>query len=98
MTLAAGSVQGPLGQSGQVLAGGRPGYIAKPSRLLILRKLPNGEQLPIEVDLCRAVHDPRERINVQHGDLLILKFRAHQAVFNGLINWINPSLIINTSN
>jgi protein involved in polysaccharide export with SLBB domain len=93
VALANGSVQGPLGQGGQMLATGSPGYIIKPTKLIVLRKLPGGEQLPIEVDLCRAAKDPRERVYIQHGDMLLLKFRPHEAVLNGTLNFFTPSIL-----
>ncbi len=43
-----------------------------PSSLTVIRQTPNGGQIPISVDLNRALVDPRERILVQPGDVLIL--------------------------
>jgi protein involved in polysaccharide export with SLBB domain len=50
-----------------------------PSLLVVLRQMPNGSQLPILVDLNRAVTDPRERILVQAGDVLILQEEPGEA-------------------
>ena len=44
-----------------------------PSLVVVLRKTAGGGQIPIKVDLNRALCDPRERILVQPGDLLILQ-------------------------
>lgn len=44
-----------------------------PSNLTVLRKTPDGGQVPIQVDLNMALRDPRERILVQPGDVLILQ-------------------------
>jgi len=44
-----------------------------PSLLSVVRRTPNGGQLTIRVDLNRALTDPRERILVQPGDVLILQ-------------------------
>jgi protein involved in polysaccharide export with SLBB domain len=44
-----------------------------PALLVVVRRLPDGGQLPIRVDLNQALRDPRERIAVQPGDLLILQ-------------------------
>ncbi len=44
-----------------------------PSQLVVLRKTPGGGQVPIRVDLRRALHDPHERILVQGGDVLLLQ-------------------------
>jgi hypothetical protein len=44
-----------------------------PSLLIVVRRLPDGRQIPIRVDLNRALQDARERILVQPGDVLILQ-------------------------
>jgi hypothetical protein len=46
----------------------------------ILRRLPNGQQLPIRVDLNEAFRDQRENILVQPGDLLVLQERPGEAL------------------
>ncbi len=59
-----------------------PAGIGQPSAslLVVLRRTPNGDQVPIRVDLNRAARDPRERIVVQPGDLLILQERPGEAL------------------
>jgi protein involved in polysaccharide export with SLBB domain len=44
-----------------------------PSQLSVLRRAPGNRQIIIHVDLNRAIRDPRERILVQPGDVLILQ-------------------------
>jgi len=44
-----------------------------PTLLIVLRQTPGGGQVPIKVDLSRALRDPRERILVQPRDVLILQ-------------------------
>jgi len=51
-----------------------------PSEAVILRKLPNGTQVPILVDLYRARTHASERINIQPGDYIIVQFTKMQAV------------------
>jgi hypothetical protein len=51
-----------------------------PSLLVVLRQMPNGAQLPILVDINRAILDPRERILVQAGDVLILQEEPGEAL------------------
>jgi protein involved in polysaccharide export with SLBB domain len=50
-----------------------------PSRLTVVRRTPTGGQVPIQVDLNRALRDPRERLLVQAGDVLILQFSPSEA-------------------
>lgn len=98
LALANGSVGGPLGLSGQVLASGTPGHMVRPTRVIILRELPDGRQLPIRVDLARAMVDQKERVLIQPNDVVMLQFKPHQAVFNGVLNTLNLSILFNPSN
>ncbi len=98
VALANGSVGGPLGQSGQALAAGRPGYVVRPTRVIILREMPDGRQLPIRVDLARAMTDQKERILIQPNDVVMLQFKPGQAVFNSVLNTLNFSVFLDPSN
>lgn len=95
VALANGSVGGPLGQSGQALSSGTPGHMVRPTRVIILREMPDGRQLPIRVDLARAMVDQKERILIQPNDVLMLQFKPHQAMVNGLLNTFNISVLLN---
>lgn len=50
------------------------------SDVVILRQLPDGNQIPIKVDLNRAMRDPSQRIRIQPGDYIILQYKPHEAV------------------
>ncbi|MEZ6127486.1 MAG: polysaccharide biosynthesis/export family protein [Planctomycetaceae bacterium] len=89
IALATGSTGGPLGQSGQALAGGSPGHMVRPTRVIILRRMPDGRELPIRVDLGRAMEDERERILIQKDDVVMLHFKPYQAVANGALNLVS---------
>jgi protein involved in polysaccharide export with SLBB domain len=79
-------VRGPLVNStfgantlnGQVF----PAGVGQPSAslLVVLRKTAEGGQVSIRVDLNLALHDPRERILVHAGDVLILQERPTEAL------------------
>lgn len=94
IALANGSVGGPLGQSGAALASGSPGYVIKPTRVIILRELPDGRQIPIRVDLARAMTDPKERILIQPNDVVMMQMKPSQAIFNGVLNAFNFNLLL----
>jgi protein involved in polysaccharide export with SLBB domain len=51
-----------------------------PAMLVVLRKTPGGGQVPIVVDLDRAMRHAEERILVQAGDVLLLQERPDQAL------------------
>lgn len=49
------------------------------SQAVILRKMPNGSQVPIKVDLYRALRHPDERVLMQPGDYLMLQYTPWEA-------------------
>ncbi len=51
------------------------------SNVIILRKLPNGKQVPIKVDLYKAIRNPRERIMIQPGDYIVLQYTKWEATW-----------------
>lgn len=51
-----------------------------PSLLTVLRQAGPGRQIPIRVDLNLALTDPRERIRVLPGDILVMQERPGEAV------------------
>jgi hypothetical protein len=51
-----------------------------PTHLVVLRRTPGGGQVPIAVDLCRALNEPSERILVKAGDVLILQEQPEEAL------------------
>ncbi len=50
--------------------------------LYILRKTPCNGQVTIEVDLAKAMTDPRERPLIMPGDTLILRYKCEEEVLN----------------
>ncbi len=59
-----------------------------PTDVLIVRKLPNGQQLRIRVDLNRALHDPNERILMQPEDQILLFYKPGELYTNIFLNFI----------
>ncbi|MEP1647291.1 MAG: sugar ABC transporter substrate-binding protein, partial [Rhodopirellula bahusiensis] len=53
-----------------------------PGMLYVLRQTPCNGQVAIEVDLSRAVNDPRSRPLVQPGDTLILQYKCEEELLN----------------
>lgn len=64
-----------------------------PSQVTILRKCPGNRQISIRVDLNRAMQDPRERILVQSGDVLILQETLGEALTRYLTGSIRSTFI-----
>jgi hypothetical protein len=71
-----------------------------PSLLIVLRQTPGGGQVPIRVDLNRALRDTRERILVQPGDILVLQETPGEAFaryFTQTFNFTIVSRVIQTN-
>jgi hypothetical protein len=79
-------VRGPL-VNGAVAVSNLSGQLIQPgignpspALLAVLRKTPGGGQVNIRVDLDRALCDPKERILVQPGDILVMQEKPSDAV------------------
>jgi protein involved in polysaccharide export with SLBB domain len=71
-----------------------PGNLYPPTQGLIVRKLPNGQQLRIRVDLNRALHDPSERILIQPEDQFLLFYKPSEFYANLLLNYVGFTIDI----
>jgi protein involved in polysaccharide export with SLBB domain len=95
VSIANSSVGGPGGAGGQVFrAGAGPGNIIPPTRAVVLRKLANGEQAAIRVDLERAVRDVKQRIVIQPGDFIMLYYKPGETFVNSALNFVNFSFLL----
>lgn len=83
MAMAGQGVYGSTRQSSGGL-GGLGGAVATipPGRLFILRNTDCNGQVAIEVDLTKAINDPRSRPLVQAGDTLILQYKCEEELLN----------------
>lgn len=91
ISLAQGSVGGVggTGAAAVLRAGAGIGKVIPPTRVLVLRKLPNGDQLPIRIDLAKAMQDPTERINIMAGDYIMMYYKPGQEITNSALNFFN---------
>src|SRR5690606_29871666 len=89
IAVAQGSVGGLGGTSSVTVlrTGAGLGNIVPPTRALVLRKLPNGQQLPIRVDLNRAVREPSERIRIMAGDYIMVYYKPGESASNALLSF-----------
>lgn len=94
MALAGGNFGASAGSGGGLLGGGTSNFFP-PSRVIVLREL-CGEQVPIEINLRRAVLDKNERVIIQPGDFILLEYTPLELVGNtvlGNIGALSVSLI-----
>jgi len=74
---------GGQGQGGSGIGGGRGGGgLFPPSHLIVIRKLPCGGQIPISVNLNRALVDPSQRILIQPEDTLVLRYTFEEEILS----------------
>lgn len=97
VALAQGSVGGLGGTSSVAVlrAGAGVGNIIPPTRILVLRKLPNGQQLAIRVDLNNAMKNSKERIKIMAGDYIMMYYKPHEMATNAVLNLFNFNWIMN---
>lgn len=84
MSLSGGGISRSQNGGGAGGIGGIGGMLGTvpPGMLYVLRKTPCNGQITIAVDLAKANLDPRERILVQPGDILILRFKPSEELLN----------------
>lgn len=86
IAIAGGTIGGMGGQGGQGGMGGRMGgggiQPVPPGMLYVLRQTRCNGQVAIEVDLAKAINDPRQRPLVQPGDILILQYKCEEDLLN----------------
>ncbi|MDA7504056.1 polysaccharide biosynthesis/export family protein [bacterium] len=85
-----------IGQGqGQGGGGNQGGTGCQPSNLIVLRELPCGGKIPIKVDLNAALTDPSQRILVQPGDTLILKYTLEEELINSARQLVQFNFLLN---
>jgi protein involved in polysaccharide export with SLBB domain len=81
MAMVGQGVFGSVGGGGGGALGGRIATVP-PGKLFILRKTECSGQVAIEIDLDKAVNNPRSRPLVQAGDTLILQYKPEEELLN----------------
>lgn len=96
VAVAEGSVGGLGGTSSVAVlrAGAGVGNIIPPTRVLVIRKLPNGQQLQIRVDLNEAKNNPKERIKVMAGDYIMMYYKPGEIFSNAALNFFNFNWVL----
>lgn len=84
ISMVGASPGGVMGADGGALLAARQTCLRPATRAIVLRTLCDGRQMNIRVDLDRAMHDPRERLVLQPGDVLMLHQKPEAAVLNTL--------------
>ncbi len=83
------NINGPAGNATATNFRSGPGNIVAPTNAIVVRQLPNGEQIKIAVDLKAAMNDPNERIAVMPKDLIVLRYKPGELLANIALNFVN---------
>ncbi|MCA9062931.1 MAG: polysaccharide biosynthesis/export family protein [Planctomycetaceae bacterium] len=97
---------GPLGNVGSGIGGiggnrgggsrgGGGGGYCRPSEAIVMRELPCGSQIAIKIDLNRALANPSERILIQPGDVIMVRYTIAEEIGNVLLNLIQFNFLLN---
>lgn len=103
---------GPLGSGGTGISaigngnggggfgggGGQSQGLIPPSDVLVIRKLPCGNQITIKVDLNRALQNPSERILIQPDDFVMLRFKLSEELANVALSLVQFNFLLNSFN
>jgi len=76
------------GGGGGNSGGGGTSFGATPSRAIVLRKTCNGGEIPIKVDLRRALITPSERILIAPEDTIIVQYTFAEELYNAALRMI----------
>jgi hypothetical protein len=95
INMASGAVASPAGYNAVAFSfRNGPGNIVPPSRVIVIRTMPNGKQFKIYCNLRRALDDPRERLRIQRGDVVLLQYTPFELATLIGINFISFSFPI----
>jgi hypothetical protein len=95
-SISTGFTAGGLARSGAFGGQGGSGQSVIPAtRIVVLRKLPNGGSIPILISLNRALIDPSQRILIQPGDYVMLQYTPFEVAANVVLSTFTFNYFIN---
>ena len=103
LAVTGGSVAGAPGSGGtgsnSAMGGSgsfsNPRGLIPPTDCVVIRKVKGGYQIPIRVNIRRAISSPGERILIQPGDLVILQYTPMEMIANIMLNNIQLNYFLN---
>ena len=93
IAIAGGDVGGNGGLS-QLGQRNNRGGIIPPSRAIVLRNIPCVGEIPIEVNLRQAITDPSQRILIQPGDTILVRYTKCEGVSNAALNLLQFNVLL----
>ncbi len=81
-----GSGVGGVGTGGRGGGGQQQNQFCQPSQVLVIRELPCNNQIAIRIDLNKAIADKSQRILIQPGDVVMLRYTVLEELGNAALN------------
>lgn len=72
------------------------GALIPPSEALVLRSMGNCGQVPLKINLKKALLDPRERIIVQPGDYILVRYTPLEFIGNFFLSTVQFNFLFNS--
>ena len=66
-----------------------------PSQAIILREVQGGQQVPIRIDLHKALTDSSQRLLLQPEDMIIVRYTFSEEVYNALLGMVQFNFLFN---
>jgi protein involved in polysaccharide export with SLBB domain len=97
IALAGGSIGGGPGSSRStgVFGGGGLGALIPPSECIIVRNFDDCGSVNIKVNLNRALNDQTQRLLIQPGDTIILRYTTGELIGNIFLSTVNFNFLFN---
>jgi protein involved in polysaccharide export with SLBB domain len=88
--------RGPIGNN-QITGSGAAGLgnIIPASEVIVIRTTKCGDQIPIRVNLNKALTDKRERLLIQPGDIVLLQYTPAERIGNAILSTVNFNFLFN---
>jgi len=87
--------KGPIGANPSSVNGQGLQGIIPPTEVIVIRTTLCGDQIPIRINLRKALTDKRERILVQPGDLVLLQYTPLERLGNAVLSTVNFNFLFN---
>ena len=90
--------RGPIGANPSSVGGTGLQGIVPPTEVIVIRTTKCGDQIPIRVNLRKALTDKRERILIQPGDVVLLQYTPVERLANAVLSTVNFNFLFNGFN
>ncbi len=90
--------RGPIGSTSNPSAGGGSSGLSgiiPATEIIVVRTTKCGQQVPIKVDLKKALTNKKERLLIQPGDVVMLQFTPGERIGNAFLGTFNFNLLLN---